>query len=226
MPATGSLSIDGDRAQLPVTIFNHAGFRAWARSGEVPEGLRIAFIDGDVLIEMSPEAIETHNKAKRKITEVLGRIVDDDDLGEAYADGVLLTNEAARLSTEPDFAFVSWASFDSGRVRLVEKTHRNDDFIEIEGTPDLVVEVVSDSSVRKDTRLLHAAYLRAGVPEYWLVDARAGLSFVILELRDGAYQAAAADGEPQHSRVLGRTFVLTRERNRAGRWRYALHARG
>lgn len=123
---------------LPATIFDHEGFRAWARSGDVPETLRIAFIDGDVLIEISPEAIQTHNKAKRKLTEVLGRIVDDDDLGEAYADGVLLTNEEARISTEPDLAFVTWASFESGRVHLIEKTNRDDDFIEIEGTPDLV----------------------------------------------------------------------------------------
>jgi Uma2 family endonuclease len=217
-----ALSIDGDRARLPSSVFEHAGFRAWARSGEVPEWLRIAYIDGEVLIEMSPEAIETHNKAKRKITEVLGRIIDDEDLGEAYADGVLATHEDARLSTEPDFAFVSWRSFDDGRVRLVEKSNRADEHIELEGAPDLVVEIVSDSSVRKDTKLLFDAYLRAGVPEYWLVDARDEISFQIFALERGVYQASAGDGEPQYSRVLGRSFALTREKNRAGRWRYSL----
>ncbi|HUH05734.1 MAG TPA: Uma2 family endonuclease [Kofleriaceae bacterium] len=220
-----SISIDGDRARLPSSVFEHAGFRAWARSGDVPDWLHIAFIDGEVLIEMSPEAIETHNKAKRKLTEVLGRIVDDEDLGEAYADGALVTNEDARLSTEPDFTFVSWSTFEAGRARLVEKANRKDDHIEIEGSPDLVLEVVSDSSVRKDTQLLFDAYLRAGVSEYWLVDARAELSFQIFHLSDGVYRASAPANEPQHSSVLGRTFELTRAKNRAGRWRYGLDVR-
>lgn len=220
-----SLTIDGDRARLPRSVFEHAGFRAWARSGEVPEWLRVAFVGGEVLIEMSPEAIESHNKAKRKITETLGRIIDDEDLGEAYADGVLVTHEGAQLTTEPDFAFVSWASFDSGRVRLIEKANRDDDHVEIAGTPDLIVEVVSDHSVRKDTQLLRDAYARAGVPEYWLVDTRDGISFQILHLADGSYRPSAPDGEVQRSIVLRRSFRLTRTQNRAGRWRYALEAR-
>jgi hypothetical protein len=93
--------------------------------------LRIAFIDGEVLIEISPEAIETHNKAKRKITEVPERIVDDDDLGEACADGLLLTNELARLSTvaRPYLRVVGFArvgSSSSGR-----EDESDDDVIEI-----------------------------------------------------------------------------------------------
>lgn len=222
------LSIDGGRARVPVSVFDHAGFRAWATSGAVPEWLRIAFVGGEVLIEMSPEAIETHNKAKRKITETLGRLIDDEDLGEAYADGVLLTNEDAQLSTEPDFAFVSWASFQTGRVRLVEKANRADDHVELEGAPDLVVEVVSDSSMRKDTELLLDAYRRAGIPEYWLVDARDRdeIRFQILTLENGAYRASSPPDQPQHSAVLGRSFSLSRTRNREGRWRYELRAAG
>jgi Uma2 family endonuclease len=55
------------------------------------------------------------------------------------------------------------------------------DYIEILGSPDLVVEIVSDSSVRKDTTLLRDAYWKAGVREYWLFDARgAEIRFDIL----------------------------------------------
>ena len=35
-----------------------------------------------------------------------------------------------------------------------------------------MIEIVSDSSVAKDTRRLPAAYHKAGVGEFWLVDAR------------------------------------------------------
>src|SRR5262249_53882010 len=155
------LSIDGNRARVPSSVFDHAGFRRWATSGQVPDDLSVSYIDGEVLIEMSPDALETHSKVKGEITSVLVQLVKADDLGEIYPDRALLTNEAAELSTEPDLLFVSWAAFEAGRVRLVPKANRPDDYIEIEGTPDLVVEVVSDSSKRKDTELLRAAYARA-----------------------------------------------------------------
>jgi Uma2 family endonuclease len=219
----GVLSIDGDRARLPSSVFDHAGFREWATSGEVPEALGVCFVGGEVLIEMSPDALETHSKVKGEIASVVLQLVKGEDLGECYPDRALVSHEGAELSTEPDLVFVSWASFDAGRVRLVPKANRPDDYIEIEGAPDLVVEVVSDTSKRKDTKLLRAAYARAGVPEYWLVDARgAELSFVILRRLGDAYVADAPDGSPQPSAVLGRDFVLSRERNRAGRWSYTL----
>jgi Uma2 family endonuclease len=43
-------------------------------------------------------------------------------------------------------------------------------YIDVEGPPDLIVEIVSDTSVAKDTRRLPEAYFRAGVAEFWLAD--------------------------------------------------------
>ncbi len=40
------------------------------------------------------------------------------------------------------------------------------------GVPDLVVEVISPSSVRLDKKVKLAAYQKAGVQEYWLADTR------------------------------------------------------
>src|SRR5256885_8764701 len=45
-------------------------------------------------------------------------------------------------------------------------------YLELEGTPDMVLEVVSESSVQKDTKRLRQLYWQAGIREYWLVDAR------------------------------------------------------
>ena len=36
----------------------------------------------------------------------------------------------------------------------------------------MVMEVVSDSSEKKDNQTVFEAYFKAGVSEYWLVDAR------------------------------------------------------
>lgn len=61
---------------------------------------------------------------------------------------------------------------------------------------DLVVEVVSDGSVKKDTKRLPPLYARAGIPELWLIDARdADLRFEIHTLHGGRYEIVRQDGE-------------------------------
>jgi len=127
------------------------------------------------------------------------------------------------VSTEPDFLFVSWAASESGRVTLTRRRHRYEEFIEIVGTPDLVLEVVSDSSTRKDFVRLKAAYEGSGIPEYWLVDARGEeIAFQIMSLENGVYRAPIPADRPQTSRVLGARFELHRTRNRLGRFTYTL----
>ena len=58
------------------------------------------------------------------------------------------------------------AAIDEGRVRLIPKaTGETGRFVEVEGSPDLVIEIVSDSSVNKDTWRLPKAYFDAGLSE-------------------------------------------------------------
>jgi Uma2 family endonuclease len=40
----------------------------------------------------------------------------------------------------------------------------------IEGPPDLVVEIISPSTVKRDRLDKHSVYARYGIPEYWLAD--------------------------------------------------------
>jgi Uma2 family endonuclease len=220
-----SVMLDGDRLEIPASALTHDGLRRWATSDVFPDGVRVAFVQGEVLLDMSPEELESHNKVKLKIAAVLNQIVEDEKLGEVFADGVLLTHEGASLSTEPDVMFVSWESFDSGRVKLTEKVGRPRRYVELIGSPDLVVEVVSDSSVRKDTELLRAAYLAAGVTEYWMVDARGSeIRFEILHGLGARFSPSAPADQPQISRVLGRRWRLGRSLNRGGRFVYRLEA--
>ncbi len=63
---------------------------------------------------------------------------------------MLVTNEAAGLSAEPDLTFVSWAGFETGRDQLERRADSEANYVEITGSPALVVEIVSDSSVTKE----------------------------------------------------------------------------
>lgn len=210
---------------MPASAWHHAGFRVWVKSDELPDDVRVAFVEGEVFVEMSPDSIESHNKVKTAVTATLERIVQEEDLGEVYSDRALLTHPGAELSTEPDAIFASWATFESRRLELVPKARDESDYVELVGAPDLVVEVVSDSSERKDLVRLRETYARAGISEYWLIDARGSeLRFEILVLEDGHYQDPPAGASVQQSLALGRTFSLRRERNRLGRWRYRLDA--
>jgi Uma2 family endonuclease len=216
---------DGDRLVVPRTALEHPGFRQWVTAPDFPEKVRATFVDGEVFLEMSPDPIESHHKVILAIIETLRQCVRDGDLGELYAERVLLTNQDAALSTEPDVLFASWDTLQSGRLGLVEKTRRHDEYVELEGTPDVVVEVVSDSSVSKDKKRLRRAYFMAGVSEYWLIDARdESIRFEILGRGEGDYLARSPAGGAQASAVFGKSFVLRRERNRIGSFWYDLDA--
>jgi len=219
------IHIEGDRVSVPATTLRHSGFREWVKSSEFPEGVRATYASGQIFVEMSPEATETHNKVKTAVTASLAQLVQSEQLGEAYSDGTFFTHVGAAVSTEPDFLFATWESFESGRLRLIEKANRSDDYIELEGTPDLVVEIVSDSSQKKDLVTLRDHYYAAGVPEYWIIDARGdAVRFQVFARTDQGYVSAREATEPQTSRVLGRTFRIERARNRVGRWDYRLIA--
>lgn len=212
--------------RIPASALTLSGFRAWATSDEFPQHIRAAFIGGEIFIEMSNEDLDTHFAVKTEISRVLSNLIRDLKLGKFYGDGALVSNEDASVSNNPDASFFTIESFQSGRVRLVPKAGEETRYKEIEGTPDWVLEVVSDSSVQKDTAKLREAYHQAGVSEYWLVDARGeDIHFHILNHRKPGYAAAPLRDGWQRSRIFGRFFRLDRQRDAFGLWEYTLHVR-
>jgi Uma2 family endonuclease len=90
-----------------------------------------------------------------------------------------------------------------------------------------VVEVVSDSSEDKDLVKLRSDYFRAGIPEYWIVDARDGaLNFDILKRGSRGYTTTRtqADGWLK-SAVFGRSFRLTQATDPLGNPQFTLEHR-
>jgi Uma2 family endonuclease len=207
--------------RIPTNATTLEGFRAWAVSEDFPIRGRISFLGEELFIDMSPEEVETHNKVKTEICARLTLLTQELDLGEFYSDGTLVVNTAVDLSTEPDGVFVCYETSEAGRVQLVPRRDAAGQFMELAGAPDWVLEIISRYSVGKDTEDLRRKYFRAGVPEYWLIDARgADILFQILTRRRTHYAVVRPRGGWHKSGVFPASFRLERRRNRVGRWKY------
>ena len=143
--------------------------------------------------------------------------------GKLFPRGALLTSEEASFSTEPDATFASWETLESERLRYVPLNGDVRRSKELLGTPDWVLEIISDASAARDAQL-RQLYFRAGIPESWLVDARGTeLAFTILVLDSAAYEPAdVRRGGWQASPVFKRLFRLSRTKNRLDHWEYRL----
>ncbi len=217
-----------DELRIPIGFRNLETFRRWARSETFPERGRIDFIGGDVEVDMEAEDLGTHGMPKVDISADLRNEVVRRDLGMILVDRARMSNDPAHLSVEPDIVLLLWETIESGRARLVPKAGRKPGrYVEIEGTADLVVEIVSDSSEAKDTQRLRERYHRAGVREYWIVDARGEeVSLTVLHHAPRGYVAARAGrGGFLRSRVLGHDVRLTSTPARMGLMRYSLESR-
>ncbi len=224
---TAHSTSDASVIQLPTSAATLAGFRAWATSDTFPDEGRISYISDQVLIDMTPEEIEAQNKVKSEVSRVLDTLNRQLNLGTFYSDRVLITHDEAGLSTEPDGAFVAWDGFRSSRIRPVPRHDHPGEYVELEGTPDWVLEVVSRGSHQKDTKLLRDAYHRAGVPEYWLINAlEPQIDLQILKHTPQTYERVAPQDGWHASSVFDRTFRLDRQRDPVGFWQYTLHLRG
>lgn len=74
----------------------------------------------------------------------------------------------------------------------------------VEGAADLVIEVVSQDSVRRDRQQKFAEYQSSGVREYWLVDSQTpeGKAEAFTLNEQGVYEAIPVEEDAIHSRVI------------------------
>jgi Uma2 family endonuclease len=214
-----------DQLEIPPHVDGFDSFRRWARSDSFPERGRIDYIDGRIEVDMAADNILRHSSPKTEIGGVLHHCVKQLRNGLLFIDKTRVSCLEVDLSVEPDVVFVLHESLRTGRVRMVPTASLEpDDFIELEGPPDLIVEVVSATSVFKDTKRLFRAYFDAGVTEYWLADARGErLSFAIYRRGRNGFVKVPTDREGfQRSRVLGRHYRFERERGPNDVWIYDL----
>lgn len=118
------------------------------------DGKRYEILEGELVVSPSPK--RKHQRAVGKLYTFLTR-AEEAGYGEAYVAPFDVVFDPHNV-TEPDVLFV-------GRDRLQIVTEDN-----VQGTPDVVVEVLSQSTRGRDFGAKLRVYARYGVPYYWIVD--------------------------------------------------------
>lgn len=140
------------------------------------DGKRHELIDGVYYVSSAPRPL--HQLVATRLTIALGRYLEDHPLG------VLLGGPADVVFSEidvvePDLLYIA-------RERLGIVTE-----IDVSGgAPDLVVEILSPSTRRRDLVLKRRLYESRGVGEYWIVDPKAA-TVQVLRNEGGSYRTAA-----------------------------------
>jgi Uma2 family endonuclease len=212
---------------IPVWVKDLAAFWRWRDAADLPEKLPVHFIRREVWVDVSMEELFSHNQIKDALFYTLHGLIVGGELGRFVPDGMALSNPDAELATEPDAMFISRATMNAKRVRFVAGKKRGARATRVVGTPDLVIEIVSPNTADKDTEWLMSAYHNAGIPEYWLIDARddSAVRFDIYRHGPKGYAAGRkADGWVK-SAVFRKAFRLTRTEDQDGYPRFTLDVR-
>lgn len=144
-------------------------------------GTRNEIIGGERF--MTPSPFEPHQRASGNLYFLLRQFVEPRELGEVYhaALDVILSDDTVLI---PDLVFVSKA-----RVNIIEERG-------VVAAPDLVVEILSKGTKRRDLGVKLDTYGAHGVREYWVVDPeRQRIEVFTLERRRLVRRAAHDSGE-------------------------------
>lgn len=138
---------------------------------------------------MSPAPSFFHQEIVARFFIALSGWVGRHRLGKAVTSPVdmVLTS---RRTTQPDVVFISTSRLGIIKERLM-------------GAADLVAEVISPESRRRDRIDKRDLYEQHGVREYWVIDPEAG-TVEVLSLVSGEYELAGRwhSGETARSRLL------------------------
>jgi len=139
------------------------------------DGKRYELIDGELI--MNPAPVPKHQFIVRNVLRALDRYFLERRNGTAVAApiDVVLADE---FTVQPDVIAIR-----SERLSIIGE--RN-----IQGAPDLVVEVLSDGTRRRDEIEKRKVYERFGVDEYWIVDPELELVKIYRRSRGGFARVA------------------------------------
>jgi Uma2 family endonuclease len=157
------------------------------------DGKRYEIIDGELFATPSPRTL--HQKVVTRLTHYLSAFLEENDLGEVYVSPLDVVFSDYDI-VEPDVLYVS-------RERASVLTEKN-----IQGAPDLVVEVLSETTEKTDRTFKLRLYARFGVQEYWIIDPVARTVQVYRRQEQGLELAATLEAGDSLASPLLPEFAL------------------
>src|SRR5258706_1512503 len=127
----------------------------WSRLPD--DGNRYELMDGELLVSPAPRT--NHQRVSLNLIILLGSVVKRQQLGEVFhAPFDVYLEHGSPTCVEPDIVFVA-----NKRRHLITDEG-------LRGSPDLVVEILSESTRRVDLSDKLELYRRRGIVEYWVAD--------------------------------------------------------
>lgn len=158
----------------------------------LPEnGFRYEVIQGGLY--MSPAPRPRHQRAAFRLAYLLEACLESTPVGAIYLAPIDVILPDLADPVQPDLIFIA-----AERLDIVSDTR-------IEAPPDMIAEVLSPGTARRDRMLKFETYARAGVREYWIIDPAPDARTVeIYVLRGDAYALAGTfrPGDVTASEVL------------------------
>lgn len=137
---------------------------------------RLELIEGEVFMTPSPNT--RHQRAVGRLFRVLSDHAEENDLGEVFiAPYDIVFSKWTAL--EPDLLFIR-----KDRASIVTEAN-------VQGAPDLVIEILSPSNKAYDRKTKLRAYEKAGVPEIWYFDPEDDSAEILNLGGDGFYVVTA-----------------------------------
>lgn len=160
------------------------------------EDTHAEWVDGEVIFQMP--ATELHQSMLGFIHALLLLYVSRLKLGRVFTAPFPMRLEEQASQREPDLLVVT-----NDNLSRVRRQY-------LYGRADLVVEIISDESVRRDRHEKFREYEDAGIPEYWVLDARPGrrrADFFRLD-QQGKYELYATEDDERVESVILPGFWL------------------
>ena len=148
---------------------------------KTPDDKRYELIEGELY--MTPSPITNHQRISGRIEFELRKFVAENDCGEVFDAPYDVYFDDENV-VQPDILFIS-----KDRLNIIGDKN-------LQGAPDLVIEILSESNAYRDLIQKKKLYARHGVQEYWIV-VPGEKTIDIHILKDKTYQLYQTLGEDE-----------------------------
>lgn len=217
-----TIRTDSSTVILPADVSTLSGFRRWAGSDAVPDHAEVWFVSGGVWVDCRPQQLFSEAAARCAVVAELRQLTKGSG-GLLLGRGAFWVHPETNVAGNPDAIYISASALAAGRVRLLPDPPTDCD--EVAGIPDTVLEIMRSQPREGPPR--RRVYYEAGIPEYWLVDAR-GKDIEFHAYKRGTKRYIVVKPQPGgwvESPVFGKSFRLVRGSDASGNPEFTLEVK-